>query len=262
MLSVLRYALLLVAAAVANAMPDCLATQVLWSTGEPQAASTRNDGTKIVWQYVSGYVDATTPHRFAAAPFRIDQASRITEIRAHYTDEDPDNGAHSEPTDVSYIVWGRLGLTAPTMIVEEGSFGPYIKGDRYSGANVDFENDYIHTHSVDFLLPAGDYYLTLYSQDTTIGWVTGGRQADTTLEQDFIWRSRSLPMSGFEPYFFPGQTDLLADSKDVYNPIFSIVGEPVPEPSPQALATTIGAMCLALRRRRSGAGGRTRTDTR
>jgi hypothetical protein len=230
-----------------------LAAQVLWSTGEPRAA-TANNATmeRESWLYISGYVDAATPQRYAAAPFRLGQDAMITGINALYTDLDRDTGLRTMPTDVSFKIWARESLDAPTMVVREGSFGPYVLGQRFTNADVTFENDYIHSHAVDFRLDAGDYYLTLYSEDTTINWATGGQQPDATLEQDLLWRSRRFPDPGFEQYVFPQDPILLSDKRDIYNLVFSIVGEPVPEPSLAPMLLAIAAAALLRRRARAG----------
>lgn len=254
MSTVRRYTLILTVTFLAMGMSKCPAAQLLWSTGFPKAAEIEVIGTTtrhLVIEYVSGFLDANSPQRFVAAPFHLAHAANITEIQALYSDAHPDTGVRTQPTDVSYIVWNRAGLDAPTSRVAEGSFGAYEIGTRYENGDVDFANDFTHSHPVDFMLSAGDYYFTLYSKDTTINWVSGGTQP-AALEQDFIWRSRSLPTPGFQQFVYPFPTPLLADSKDVYNPIFSIIGEPVPEPGIAPMLLTVFGAAQLRRRAHSG----------
>jgi hypothetical protein len=247
--------LLLSVLTVVAASPICQAA-VLWSTGEPQAYTIVDNGLtkkKFVLLYPSGHVSSSAPERLAAVPFRLAQNAMIHGFDAMYSDAHPDTGVRNNPTDVSFIIWARQGLTAPTTIVAEGSLGSYVLGMRYTGPDVTYENDYLHSHQVSFPLGAGDYYLTLYSKDTAINWVTGGRQPDQSLEQNFMWRSAAIPTPGFQQYVFPDATDNLGDSKDIYNPIFSIIGDPVPEPSAYVTALAGLALIAGVARRRQRA---------
>lgn len=231
--------------------PRAVSSQILWSTGVPRVAFTDNNGTPSYLAYISGYVDESTPKRMAAIPFSLEQNAVISEIHADYTNNF--GGVHTNPQDVSFIVWYRDGLAAPNTVAFEGSFGAYQPGENSPFLDLHIvdnpvDDDVVHRHTVDFELAAGDYYFTLYSTDTQVFWITGGAQADVDLEQDFMWRSVDFPNPGFEQFQFDSVPDLLEDPRDIYNPIFALVGEFVPEPRTNVLLFPLLGVIQMLRR--------------
>jgi hypothetical protein len=226
-----------------------MSNTMLWTTGAPSAVFEDGCGcfgrpTPSRFGYISGRLDATSPQRWAAVRFRLDEPSHLDELDAYYSDP---NGTVK---DIQYIIWNRTNLLAPTAIAASGSLGPYIA---VSGS--DFSTLDLHKHSLDLSLPQGDYYLTIYGsglpgQTAYIGWWTGGTMQDAALRQNFMWRSASWPTPGFQHYTYTGSANLLVNSNDVYNPAFTLRGEPVPEPSTSWLAF-LGAIfvvrrCLSL----------------
>jgi hypothetical protein len=199
---------------------------VLWTTG----AARTIDYQFIVFRtytgfgYLSGYSDATAPQRWAAVPFRLNQPSRITELDAYYSN--PNGYA----TNVAFRIWNRTNLEAPTTVAATGNLGPYVSvADEGTAANNPAAH--LHQHNIDVMLPAGDYYLSLYATGPAwIAWWTGGGLQDSALEANSIWRSAAFPSPGFQPWSFTGSSNLLADPRDVYNLAFTLRGTPSARP--------------------------------
>src|SRR6476661_4580473 len=121
---------------------------VLWTTGTPKDVYTEIlpiGSRPHDYGYFSGYESATSPQRWVAVPFRLDQASLITNLEAYYS------GDSAAPTSVDYIVWNRQGLSPPSTMAASGTLGPFV-------ANPAIWN--LHEHPLSLTLPKGDYYLT------------------------------------------------------------------------------------------------------
>src|SRR5262245_56161998 len=97
----------LVWAIVAFLAPAASADEALWTTGPPNYVFGNYGacGCAILpisvsgFGYISGQLDAASPQRWTAAPFRLDAAAHITRLDSYYADP---NGV---ATDVRYIVW-------------------------------------------------------------------------------------------------------------------------------------------------------------
>jgi hypothetical protein len=213
-------------------------TVTLYDMGAQHLIHRVSDNTDYWLGFTSGYYDATTPQRWAAIPFYIDQPGAvITEIQANwFIVEDPPCQADS----VVALIWHRNGLDAPTSFDElfwEGVIGPYEAGAEDYRAGGGFSTlvrvdgwDPYHTYDVNIPIPVGDYYLTLYADggDTpnALAWLSGGHLQDEALEQGFMWRSSMFPTPGFQVYdnpdLQPGAGMLEYD--DVWNCTFMLRG--------------------------------------
>ncbi len=235
----LMYAAMSCAAIAASAQGD-----VLWDTGAPHPVVF--NGTPTYLGYTSGTAGAGLEQRWAAVPFRIPAGgATVTQIDVDYF-----IAAGQEPTGVTFVVWDRAGLAAPTTMVTSFSMPLAIPTDdpRIPAADL-----YLNQYSgLSLALAGGDYYLTVYGDGDpgvgTIAWLTGGDLQDESLEQGFMWRSAQFPSPGFQPYNPAAiQPDVGQDPDDPWNPSMTIYGDPIPAPASLAL---LGIGAVFARRRR------------
>ncbi|MCS6948984.1 MAG: hypothetical protein NZ520_00835 [bacterium] len=240
---------------------------VVWDTGPPTTVIFNNN--QVYLGYLSGNAGASLPQRWSAIPFRIPAGGAvISQVDADWFVVDGSQGAN-----VRYIIWRRTGLQRPVDgdQVAQGILGPYAPGvddPRIPGAE-----NWLHRYSnLNISLPAGDYYLTIFSEgigagnttgQSTLAWLTGAAGQPADVEQDFMWRSRFFPTPGFE-VFNPAtiQPRSGQDPKDRWNCAFVLYGK---------LAVIRGAITLgdyladpslvpvSVRLRKQGGGETTRT---
>lgn len=230
------FALVLSCAALSTAAQGA----IIWDTGGPNQVIFNGNTTYL--GYTSGNAGAGNEQRWAAVPFSVPAAgATITQI-----DVDFFIPAGQEPTDVTFIVWNRTGLAAPTAPVT--TFTRPI-GVPLDDPRIPAVDNYLNQFTgLSMLLAGGDYYLTVYGEGGAIAWLTGANLQDESLEQGFMWRSATFPAPGFVVYNpaivqpTPGQ-----DPDDRWNPSFTIHGEVVPAPATLAL---LGLGALMARRRR------------
>jgi hypothetical protein len=204
--------------------------KVVWDTGAPKTVIFNNQ--EVYLGYVSGNVSATLPQRWSAIPFSIPAGgARISQVDANWFIVAGSEGAH-----VRYIIWRRTGLARPVDgdQVAQGILGPYAAG--VDDPRIPGIENWLHRYSnLDIFLPAGDYYLTIYSDGigagntggfSALAWLTGADLQPSEVEQDFMWRSRLFPDPGFE-VFAPTTIQPKAgqDPKDRWNCAFVLYGK-------------------------------------
>ncbi|MBU0617172.1 MAG: hypothetical protein KKI02_05610, partial [Planctomycetes bacterium] len=206
-------------------------TVTIYDMGAQHTVHRVSDNTDYWIGFTSGYYDATTPQRWSAIPFYVDQSGVvITEIIANwFIITDPPCQADS----VNAFIWHRTGLDRPTSFDDlfwEGIIGPYEIGDDSFREDQAFTWGPYHNYGVNIPIPPGDYYLTIYADGgatpNALAWLTGGDRQDEALETGFMWRSATFPSPGFQVYNNP---DLqpgpeMVEYDDVWNCTFMLRG--------------------------------------
>lgn len=217
---------------------------VIWDTGAPHPVVFNGNVTYL--GYTSGHAGAGLEQRWAAVPFSVPAAGAVV----NQIDVDYFIAAGQEPTGVTFVVWQRSGLSAPTTMVTSFAMPLAIPADdpRIPGADL-YLNQFT---GLGLALAGGDYYLTVYGNGDpgagTIAWLTGGDLQDESLEQGFMWRSAQFPSPGFAAYAPAAiQPDAGQDPDDRWNPSMTIYGDVLPAPSSLAL---LGLGAIFARRRR------------
>jgi hypothetical protein len=171
-------------------------------------------------RWTSGNVSATQPQRWAAQPFTLPAGNwHITQIAPEWFTGTGVN------TALGYKIWNRVGQVAPAVADEVVSgFG-----------NVVLDGDPIITN---FVLPGGDYYLTVFSgspQGNTIGWFTNAPNGihfiDPGNSLPFMWRGTTYPPPSWVVYQLAATALAPANGSDpnkLYCSAFRILGEPAP----------------------------------
>ena len=215
-------------AVLAVAAPS-FALELIWSTGSMELVTS---GSNYI---VGGFLCGTSEEgkvAMVAAPFRVDdfEGTTITQIDAVWG-----TSTATIPAEIKYIIWQRNGFNAPTVKVAEGTLGPYDEG--MDDPNDDYYYWGLHTYKgLNIPLPQGDYYLSIYGSGVgpgntagygLIAWTAGGGLQDEFLERQGIWICEDYPNTEFidttvswtaGPY--------MTDADDLYNPCFTIYGEP------------------------------------
>lgn len=203
---------------------------VVWDTGAPKTVIF--NGNEVYLGYISGNAGQTLPQRWSAIPFRIPAGGAvISQVDANWFVVEGSQGA-----EVRYIIWRRTGLQRPVDgdQVAQGVLGPYAPG--VDDPRIPSGENWLHRYSnLNIALPAGDYYLTIYSEgigagnttgQSTLAWLTGADLQPSDVEQDFMWRSRSFPDPGFEAYTSNSiQPKSGQDPKDRWNCAFVLYGK-------------------------------------
>lgn len=176
---------------------------ILWDAGPPQTVSFFGNESWL------GYTSGNFPEcdqRWAVMPFRITAAGTvIKELQADWFI------SGGEADHVSFFIWNRTGLAAPSSPADvflQGELGPVDAGGRDYRSAPFFQH--FHTHDVNIAIPPGDYYLTIYGEGTfpgdpdpnnnALAWVSGSNYVPEELEQEFFWRSCNFPDPGFQEY--------------------------------------------------------------
>jgi hypothetical protein len=219
----------------------------LWDTGAPHPVNFNGADTNL--GYTSGNGGAGFEQRWAAIPFTVGAPGwQINQVDVDYF-----IAAGTTPVNVTYIIWDRTNLDAPTVQHMSGILGAAGPGiDDPRTAVID---DWLHQYTgLNIALGAGDYYFTIHGgtgAGENIAWLTGGDLQDESLEQEFMWRSSTMPGGGFQQYapanILPGAG--MTDPDDRWNPSFTMIGEVVPEPG-TFVAIGAGLALLVARRRR------------
>lgn len=239
----------------------------IWDTGAPKTVLSNNQ--EVYLGYSSGNVSATLPQRWCAIPFRIPAGGAvISQVDADWFVVDGAQGAN-----VRYIIWRRTGLQKPVDgdQVAQGVLGPYAAG--VDDPRIPGGENWLHRYSnLNIALPAGDYYLTIYSEgigagNTTgfsnLAWLTGADLQPSDVEQDFMWRSAQFPNPGFEVYAPASiQPKSGQDPKDRWNCSFVLYGKLAVIRGSITLGDYVGDPSLvpiSVRLRKQGGGEETRT---
>ena len=202
----------------------------IWDTGAPKTVI--SGGSEVYLGYISGNYSATLPQRWSAIPFSIPAGGAVlSQVDASWFVMDGYQGSV-----VRYIIWRRTGLAKPEDgdQVAQGVLGPYSAG--VDDPRIPGGENWLHRYSgLNISLPAGDYYLTIYSDGigagnttgfTALAWLTGADLQPAAVEQDFMWRSARFPTPGFE-VFAPTAIQPKAgqDPKDRWNCAFVLYGK-------------------------------------
>jgi hypothetical protein len=205
-----------------------------------------------------------------AAPFRLDYGCHLTGLDATFD-------TIGSPQELRYVIWKRRGLDQPTSadLCAAGSFGPIGPGidDPRIKESKTFPllDDFLHQQrfATPLTLPAGDYYLSIYTEGGSgsyLRWLTGATGQDESLEQAWIWRTWAYPGSFFEYAPTTLRTFGGVEADDRWNPSFTLYGIHAPEPSLAAalagMAGTIAAMAIAKRVRANQRKDTARPDPR
>ncbi len=211
----------------------------IWNTGV--TAAVNNNGTPNQLGYSSGNLGGTTPERWMAQPFTLPAVSgggtawHITKLSAQGF---VPAGATNETLD--YIVWSRDGIG-------QVAGPPVYPGDQLVSGSAAFPVPLGDEHliDVDFELPPGDYWLTIYaggniSPPNNFAWFCNAQNGPDgipnlqTNGQPFMWRSSCVTTTcapnpqGFQVYTAAGVT--VQDGQNpalLYTACFKIIGEPV-----------------------------------
>lgn len=221
-------------AIVAAASTTASAQILLYDTGVHETVLFNGSATNLGW--TSGNAGATQPQRWTAQPFTLGAGDfTINEIEAEYFVPGAD------PTDIGWVIWERIGETAPTQANEVASgmvaYGG-VAGAPFAIPGVS--------------VPSGDYYLTVYGVGSTIGWFTAAPDGINFIDptgNPWMWRSSEFPTPGMQVYQLDPSilSANLGDPDDIYNAAFRLRG--VPAPSSLALLGLGGL--VAMRRRRN-----------
>ena len=208
--------------------------QVLWDTGPNRALVFNGALTNLGWS--SGSPAAGQPQRWTAQAFTLpalpEGAGTWNICQLNPNGFEP-AGVLNETLE--YIVWARTGTDQPVdgdQIVSGSVPLPFAVEDPDGDAG----NLWRYPMSVDFDLPPGDYWLTVYGANTTGGasnwaWFANPDNGINVLDgggAPFMWRSEMFPDPGFQMYTTPlvEQAEGL-DPNDVYNASFEVLGNPV-----------------------------------
>jgi len=205
------------------------ADPMVYDTGFPHTVMF--NGSETYLGFSSGSL-AGLPQRWSAMPFTLTQATTITGVDINWFIV-----AGSEGVDVKYIIWKRTGINQAPVDGDQvavGTLGPF--GPGIDDPDVVGTEDWLHEYrNLNIPLPAGDYYLTQYSEglgqgnvtgDSNTPWLTGGQAQDPNLEQDGFFRSTAFPNPGFAWYnpssVQPGPN--MTDPLDRWVQCFSLYG--------------------------------------
>jgi len=225
--------------------------RLVFSTGNSRALqfSAPNNGvftpTNLGWS--SGKLSAANPQRWFATPFTVSNpgAGQIWALTAINAYGFAPAGVTNE--FLNYKIWARTSLAVPPSgpVFAEGSVPFPVPYDLPDGAAN--EN---HEIALDPLLeiPAGDYWLTVYADNSTpnfptagavaanFAWFTNAPDGIDNLDENgnpFGWRSSMFPTPGFIKYQLAAtniQQAVGLDPNEIYNPGFRILGVKNPAP--------------------------------
>lgn len=220
----------------------------LFDTGPPNPVLF-NDALTFLG-FSAGFLSDDFPQRWSAQAFTLPAGTwDITQIDVDYFIP-----VGSEFDQLNWVIWSRTGSDAPGAQIAAGSVAAPVGID---DPEIDGVEDWLHQFSpVGLQLDGGDYYLTIYGEDSkpsdhpaNAAWLTAAADGINILDVDgnpFMWRSVSQPDPGFQVYTLAGLTNSKGqDPLDVFNASFTIYG--VPGPGSLAL---LGVAGLIGRRRR------------
>ncbi|MEE9294343.1 MAG: hypothetical protein V3W34_05170 [Phycisphaerae bacterium] len=235
-------------------MPTPAQAQVnLFDTGPPNPVIFNGNVTFL--GFSAGFLSDNSPQRWSAQAFTLPAGLwDITQIDVDYFIP-----AGSEFDQLNWVVWSRDGANSAPGAADQIAAGSVAAPVGMDDPEVDGVEDWLHQFfPVGLQLAGGDYYLTIYGEDSdplnhpaNAAWLTAAADGINMLDANgdaHMWRSFTQPDPGFE--FYQLDPALLTNSKgqdplDVYNSSFTIYG--VPGPGSLAL---LGVAGLFGRRRR------------
>lgn len=253
---------LLMLALVVSGAAIAQADDVIWDNGIPKTCIFNGTESWLGWS--SGNLGGTLTQRWWAEPFTIRAGgATINKVTANWFIP-----AGSEGLEIKFIIWKRTGTNAPgndpvvggADIFAAGKLGDYGNGthdprlphpDDTTWWGVlppdNFLRFMYHEYpltgtggvSGPIVIPAGDYYFTIYSDGIGTGNVTGASNAawitsasgdNAALNTDYGWRATSWPFSmgsgGFSLYAPTNvvATAFMGDPRERWNPAFQLMG--------------------------------------
>ncbi len=185
--------------------------------------------------FSSGNLSTASPNRWFAQPFSLKSSATITQVNASWF-----TPAGSEGLTVTLRVWKRTGTSKPVAADEVAtvSAGPYVVNIQDPRAPFATTNWNEHLLPVPLSLPAGDYWMSIYSDDKAdplqasvqLAWFGGSPGALRSLEGPADgtagWRAAAYPSPGFAAYnpasLGPNRHEMA--KQDCFNLDYQLVG--------------------------------------
>jgi hypothetical protein len=246
------------------------AQQVLFDTGPHNQVMFNGAQTNLGFSSGNLTASAGMPQRWTAQGFTLSGNSTITTVGVSGFDGVFGGWGPVFFDEWRVVIYSRTGSNLPGAVVASATVPAATVGNPMPDPGLDpilFFPDMYFEIPVNFSLPAGDYYLNVYGNnssgaDANFAWLTN-TQLDVLLspvntpvvisdaQGVFMWRSTAYPSPGFQRYTTPAIDIVASPFLPDWGP--GSAGHPTPAQDPQYLyntrfrleGTTSGGVCYA-----------------